>query len=95
MMTYNLLFIVALSALLSSGVAWEDYCSVNTFQINGNGLLNVNPDIVRLTIAVTGKGSSASKSLSDLNGKIKSLLLIFFSLNIPSISYSATNIQIS
>jgi uncharacterized protein YggE len=94
-MANHLLFFVAIAVLVSISANQDISCTAGTFKITGNGQVFLTPDIITVTILITGNGATPAAALNNLNSQITALIGIFNNQGIPAANYSTSNININ
>lgn len=89
-----LLFLVAITALIALSYTQDAECTINTFRINGNGVVYITPDIATLSLTATGNGPSAAAALANMNTQVAALTGVFKAQGIPNGNYSTSSINI-
>lgn len=93
-MKSQLLLFVTMAVLLMHCQAQGGQCTINTFKVTGNALINVNPTIAIFSISTVGNGATAALALQNLNGKINSIVAAFKFNGVPNGNYSTSSINI-
>lgn len=91
----NIFLLLTGLVILIAQVSAQASCTANTFQVTGNGVISIVPDIVSFSITATGNGATASAALNNLNTQINAILSTFNSFSIPSTNYSTSGININ
>lgn len=65
-MSNSLLLLVTIALLFLGGHS-QSQCILNTFRIQGNGQVNIDPDIAVFSISASGTGATAAIALADVN----------------------------
>ncbi len=93
-MSNQLLLLVSITLLILSVKTQDSQCIIDTYKIQGNGKVNITPDIAVFSVTANGNGPTAAVALANVNSGIAAIVAAFKAQGIPTANYSTSTITI-